>query len=437
MKVLWVTNIPLPEASLLMNEKPVPYGGWLINAAIGLVREKGIKLAISFPKKNITGVKKIKGEGINYYPFSPVGDNLQSLEDNPNLMKIIDDFEPDLVHIFGTEYSHSLAMINICKKKNIHAVISIQGLVSFIAKHYLNGIPARVRKQYTFRDFIKLDNLKQQQRKFMQQGLLEEEALQKAIHVIGRTTWDKACTTLINSNINYHYCSETMRDAFYKDVWRLEKCERYSIFISQGSYPLKGLHFILESMPIILKQFPSAKLYIGGQNITITDNFKQTLKISSYGKYIKKLIKKYNLQNNVVFTGVLSEEEMRNRYIKSHVFVCPSSIENSSNSLGEAMLLGVPSIASDVGGISDLLTHKEEGFLYQADAPYMLAYYISEIFKNNKVALRLSGKSRKKALKLYDKEQNLNRLIEIYNEINAEGENQKILGKRKIYESNG
>ena len=146
-------------------------------------------------------------------------------------------------------------------------------------------------------------------------------------------------------------------------------------------------------------------------------SIKDKLLMTYYGKYIKKMIKKLNLERNVVFTGPLDEKKMCQRYLKSHVFVCPSSIENSPNSLGEAMILGVPSVASYVGGIPDMLKDKEEGFLYQHDSPYMLAQYFCEIFENQDLALKFSKNARERALKTHDRDENTRRLIEIYNEI--------------------
>ena len=49
----------------------------------------------------------------------------------------------------------------------------------------------------------------------------------------------------------------------------------------------------------------------------------------------------------------------------ANVFVMPSSIENHSSTLIEAMIVGVPCVASDVGGISELITHGKTGFLYR------------------------------------------------------------------------
>ena len=174
---------------------------------------------------------------------------------------------------------------------------------------------------------------------------------------------------------------------------------------------------MLEAMPLILKRFPDTKLYVGGKNITKSDTLKDKLKISSYGKYIKENINKNNLQNKVIFVGILDEKQISERYLRSNVFVCPSSIENSPNSLCEAMILGVPCVASDVGGVADLLKHKEEGFVYQSDAPYMLAHYVCEIFANDELALQFSKKARVHAMKTHDAQMNLNTLLSIYEQI--------------------
>ncbi len=415
MNILWITNIPLPDASSLMGEKPIPFGGWLVNAASELIKEQNIVLNVAFPKNDIDKVEVIKGENINYYPFPSVNySDKASMKENANLINIIDESKPDIVHIFGTEFPHTLAMVNVCNLKGITTIISVQGLVSVIAKHYITGLPIQLLNRFTFRDFLKQDNIKQQQRKFEKRGKYEIEALQKVSHIIGRTTWDRACTSFINEDAHYHHCNETLRDVFYRHRWDINQCEKYSIFLSQGSYPIKGLHFVIESLPLLLKRYPNVKLYVGGIDITKYSTLKEKLKISSYGKYIKDLINIHNLQNHIIFTGILNEKQMCELYLKSHVFVCPSSIENSPNSLGEAMMLGVPSVASDVGGIADLLKHKEEGFLYQSDAPYMLAHYICEIFGDDQLALEFSENARKKALKRHDRKLNNERLKEIY-----------------------
>lgn len=418
MKVLWLVNIPLPEVCQLMGEEPSPFGGWLINASKYLATQDNITISIAFPKLKIKDVMEYNGEKIDYFAFPYLDSNDYKLtKDNSYLKTIVKQVQPDIVHVFGTEFAHSLAMVNACIDLEIQSVISIQGLVSYIEKHYLANLPKNVQKRFTFRDFVKQNNILQQKKEFQKRGLLETEAIQKAKHVIGRTTWDRACALQMNPNINYHFCNETLREEFYKNEWSLEKCEKYSIFLSQASYPIKGLHYMLEALPTILGRYPKTKLYIAGSDIAASHNLKDKLKKTSYAKYIATLIQDLNLEKHVFFTGLLDEQQMCRRYLKSNVFVCPSSIENSPNSLGEAMILGVPCVASNVGGISDMLAHEQEGFLYQVDAPYMLAHYVCEIFGNNTLANQISQNTREKGLRTHDKNNNLTGLLSIYSEI--------------------
>jgi len=422
MKILWLTNIPLPEASKLINGFSLPYGGWLDSASESLSAIKDISLSVAFPMRGDEQIRIIVGEKIEFYAFSPNNNKFKDmLIQERQFEEILNKVEPDIVHIYGTEYPYSLVMIDKCNSKNIRSIISIQGLVSVIAKHYLGSIPPKIQKRFTFRDFVRQDNLEQQRRKFASRGKFEIEAIQKAKNIIGRTTWDRACTLQINTDVHYHFCNETLRNEFYKHVWSLDNCEKHSIFISQGSYPIKGLHFMLEAMPIILHRFPDAKLYIAGPNFVKSDTVEEKLRMSSYGKFIKEIIRKNHLMDKIEFTGLLDEKQMCKKYLSANVFVCPSAIENSPNSLGEAMILGVPCVASDVGGVTDMMKHREDGFVYQVDAPYMLAYYVGEIFDNKK-STRIFGKNaREHALKTHDKEKNLERLLSIYSEVIAQG----------------
>ena len=418
MNILWVTNVSLPEANILLKEKPSPFGGWLINAAKDLANKEDVELSIAFPSNKANKLKELKGEKISYYPFVPVKEtDNKTIKYNKSFETLLINLKPDIVHIYGTEIAHTLSMVNVCRKLGVKTVISIQGLVSIYAQHIYANLPLSAVYGFTLRNVLRRDSVYLHKKTFELRGKMEIESLEKTENIIGRTTWDKACSNQINPNAKYHFCNETIREEFYNHQWSIDDCERYSIFLSQGQYPIKGLHYMLEAMPLILKKFPTAKVYISGKDIVKSDSFKDKFLITYYGKYIKKIIKNLDLERNVVFTGPLDEQEMCQRYLKSNVFVCPSSIENSPNSLGEAMVLGIPCVASDVGGVSDMLKHKEEGFVYQTDASYMLAHYICEIFENEDLALKFSKNARQHAIKTHDRDENTRRLIEIYNEI--------------------
>lgn len=419
MRILWVTNIVLPDIARKLNLGAVySIGGWMVGMWNAMKKQKDVELAISFPLYETTDLTIGEVDGARVYGFAQSQRICLHYEESVErqLRQAMDDFQPDIVHIFGTEYMHALAAVRAFGRPE-RTVIGIQGMVSVYAKHFMAGVPDWVQRGRTFRDIAKGDNLIHQRQSFYERARFEIEAIEKVDHVIGRTDWDKACTEQINRQAHYHFCNETLRESFYEHRWELSQCEKHSIFVSQGSYPIKGFHYLLQAMPAILKEYPDAHVYVAGGDITKQDSWKDKLRQSSYGKYICQLIHDNGLQGHVTFTGFLDEQAMCERYYRSHVFVSPSSIENSPNSVGEAMLLGMPVVSSDVGGVKNMMTHGEEGFVYQEDAPYMLAHYVNRIFADDDLAQRLGAAAHVHAAKTHDRTVNGNRLFEIYQDI--------------------
>ena len=119
-------------------------------------------------------------------------------------------------------------------------------------------------------------------------------------------------------------------------------------------------------------------------------------------------------------SGSINEQEMAKMYVKAHVFVCPSSIENSSNSLGEAQIIGTPAIASYVGGVPDMAEHEKTALLYRFEEYEMLAYFIVRIFSDADLAERLSENGRIVARKRHDEDVNASTLLNIYRKMEVE-----------------
>lgn len=412
MKVLWVCNIVIPRISKAISEKPRNVGGWLTGISNALLSSDKVELAICFPyNKTIHG----KTEKLEYFGLSSgSSDEFES---------IIKEFEPDILHIWGTESKHSKNALVAAQKLNVLArsVVSIQGLVSIYAKHYYASLPHKVIRRWSISDVLVKGNIAVQKRKLEKRGLDEETAIKTAVNIIGRTDWDRACVERINPDAKYYFCNETLRDSFYSNAgkWSYENCERHSIFVSQSHYPIKGFHLMLEALKDVVRVYPDTVLYTTGDS-PFKKGISSFIRRSYYKKYIGKLINKYALTNNVVFLENLDEKQMCERFLKSNVFVCCSSIENSPNSLGEALLLGVPVVSSDVGGVKNMVKHETEGFVYPYDEPYMCAYYIKKIFADDELASRISKAGNIHGKALFDIEKNLNRLVEIYTEIKKE-----------------
>lgn len=433
MKVLWLCNILLPAIAKTLGQPYSNREGWLTgiyekicrdkNAGAGSKeesrRQEHVQLGICFPCEEIQETDfRIEESGVKCYAFK---ENLGTPEIYDSAMEkrfidILEDFEPDMVHIFGTEFPHTLAMVKAFARPE-RTLIGIQGLCYACADAYMADLPERVISRRTFRDRIKKDSISQQQEKFRIRGEREKEALKSVCNITGRTQFDREETGRINPKADYFFMNETMRSPFYSGKWEAEKCIPHSIFLSQGDYPLKGFHYVLQAMPKILESCPDACVYVAGSSIINYETWKEKIKISSYGKYLRELIKAGNLEKHVVMLGKLTAQEMKEQFLKSSLYLCPSSLENSPNSLGEAMLLGVPAAAADVGGIKSLMEDEKEGLLYEAGNVDQLARAVIRMWKEPEETMKRAKAARKRAYITHDGDANYRRMLEIYREI--------------------
>jgi glycosyltransferase involved in cell wall biosynthesis len=417
MRILWCVNILLPDVARAIGDMPIPFGGWLVSLSSDLANIEGIKLAIA----TVYSGRELKILEINriIYYLIPGGPKAMLGKDREELKKcwqgVVSDFRPDLFHLHGTEYAHGLALLEACS--DIPSVVSIQGLVSVYEKYYYAGMEFfDVFLRLSFRDIIKLDPLWNGRRSFRKRATFEREIIQRINNVIGRTNWDYANVKAINPTIKYFHCYESLRNPFYESKWDISNIQRHSIFTNQAIYPLKGLHILLKALSLIKKDFPDVKLYVPGYKLW-GKTLKERLKITGYGLYIKKLIKNLGIEDNVVFRGMLSAEKLADMLIKTHIFVIPSAVENSPNSLAEAMILGVPCVGAYSGGIPDMLENGRLGFLYPFMEEAMLAEYIRRIFENDELALKFSEAGRESAQMRHDRKRISKTMVELYKEI--------------------
>ncbi len=424
MRVLWLCNIMLPIVAKALGKETSNKEGWLDGLSVQLLKngaENRIELGVCFPVPMDAEPMKGKAAGLTYYGFmeNTVKPEVYDATLETVLKEILDDFQPEIVHIFGTEYPHTLAMTKSAGDKT-KVVIGVQGICSRIAKSYMANLPEYVQKRFLFRDFVKQDNISQQQKKFELRGRNEISAIQNVSYVIGRTDWDREMISRMNPRAEYFVLNETMRPVFYEKHWSMEQCERNTIFFSQANYPLKGFHYLLEALPEILQVFPDTRVYVAGDVITGHNSLYDRIKLSSYGKYCLSLMKKNDLSDKVIFLGKLSGEEMCEQYMKCHLFVSASELENSPNSVGEAMLLGMPVVSSKVGGVPSLIQDGKEGILYPSHDTKKLAEAVKSIFENDELAKQYGTAAKERAAKTHNPEDNYQKLLAIYEQLGRE-----------------
>ena len=372
----------------------------MIGAANALLLNPEIQLIVATVSAKVKKLIKLEGDRITYYVL-PMGRGNQCVnsEYEPLWKQVKSEVCPDVVHIHGTEYSHGYSYMRACGCDNV--VISIQGLTSTYYYYYYYGMSkADIYRNLTLRDLLK-GSVISAQKKFKKRSIYEKEMLRMAHHVIGRTSWDKSHVLALNPKVKYHFCNEILRSEFYDgERWSYDKCIKHSIFLSQAGYPIKGLHQVLKAMPLVLEQYPDAIVRVAGSDITQIFTFKQRIRLSGYGKYIRSIMRQNNLEDKVFFTGSLDAEQMKREYLNANVFICPSSIENSPNSLGEAQILGTPCVASYVGGVMDMMIGDEQ-HLYRFEEIEMLATKICEVFaaKDKLVDMRMEASERHDSIK--------------------------------------
>lgn len=416
MRVLWVSLVEFPPLSTSLGKSVVPSCGWLWSSAKAIIQfvpnlEMGV-IIYSYGKK----YEKHRVDGISYYMIPSKSMRRPDKNQIGSCKKAIIDFQPDLIHIHGTEHSLALA---VCRANigQIPIVANIQGLAGAYAQYADGGLNAKdMMFNMTPLDFFRDTLMLRAQQAMAERAESENEVIRSLTDVIGRTQWDHDNVVAINQKIRYHFMNETLRDSFYEEpVWHYANCRKHTIFVSNSGVPLKGAHQVLKALPIILRAYPDAQVNFCGSSV-MNNDWKSIIHFQGYHLYLRRLVKRLHLQANVKFLGTLTEQQMKQAYLNANVYVMPSAIENSPNSLCEAQTLGVPTVASYVGGVPSLVEDGCTGYLYRYEEINMLAQIIIRLFSQTDFRT-LSQNEQEIARKRHDKERNAERLLKIYQRI--------------------
>lgn len=115
--------------------------------------------------------------------------------------------------------------------------------------------------------------------------------------------------------------------------------------------------------------------------------------------------------------GTLSEEAVAGQLLESDAYIQVSHIENSPNSVCEAMLAGIPVIASFAGGTGSLLRDGEHGVLVQDGDPYVLAGAMQEVAGQPEGYRAMAAEARRVAQRRHDPAAIVAGMMERYREI--------------------
>jgi len=411
-KILWLTGIVIPQASELIDGTKVPFGGWVSQMIDKLSKIDEFKIGVAMKSSFKELVVKEKN-GVTFY-FLPQNKKNRFDVYNSDCLQVLDDFNPDLVHAEGSEQKYTNTFLSLWKGKN---VLSLQGVLNGYEPYEFGGLNLyRYLLSFNLKNsFFASLMLLNKKFVFDRRLKIEKDSIKKANNILGRTSWDRANSYFYNPKAPYYHCARILRPVFYKIKQKQEEVIEHSVFIGNSAQPRKGAHFVLEAISLLKEEFPNIKLYITGHKYD--KNLKDWKSYFGYRAFLHRRIKKLGLEKNIVFLGVLQGEEMAEQLSKMNVYVMSSTIENSPNTLGEAMIMGVPCVTSYNGGVPDMATNGIEALHYRDNDPRMLAYQIKRIFDDKTLAKTLSKNAIRKANFTHNPDLNLQDLIDCYRTI--------------------
>jgi len=391
LKVVWLAPYQLsllkPHISFTKKSFPERAAPWIEHLSNELGKLENIELTIITKSAHIIKDLTINKNGIKFiilkynFPFTNKGfpkklpiDKIFSYYPLPGkIRKLIKKINPDIVHAHGTESVFSLA----AQKSNFPYIISIQGLI-----HIIN---------------------KTAKRKDIHQEKIEISTIKNG-HFFGcRTIWDKAEVLKFNSKANIKYLPEAIDPLFFNVKWNPQK-EKHIAFVGNITEN-KGIHILIDTFIKLKKRGIKLNLdIIGGGNTPL----KNTL--------ISKL-ENEGFDQSVFWHGYIPHSQMQHILSKSYLFVLPTFIDNSPNSLCEAMVMGMPCIASNVGGVPSLINNGVNGLLVEKNNIDELAEKIQLLLENNNLSMQLGSQASIDAFNRHHPKMVANQTIKVYKEI--------------------
>ncbi|WP_297696235.1 glycosyltransferase [uncultured Eudoraea sp.] len=321
-------------------------------------------------------------------------------------LAIVDEFRPDVILFFGTESDYALLIPQL----EVPTLIWFQGNLTVYHRMYKIGIPIyKTLLNEKFKDVLKGDSLFHRYLHFKQLVKREKQIFRGAENFIGRTDWDRRVVSTMAPQANYYHCDEPMRMPFHKSIWKgRRESEKFVITTTIQNNVYKGLETIFEALKLLVNRTPLKIEW-------------RIIGISGDTAYVKTALERARVSSSMVsmvkFLGLKSSQEVVQELISANLYVHPSHIENSPNAVQEAMLLGMPVIATNVGGTPSLLTDGKEGLLVQNNDPYALAGAILDIYRNPERAQIMGEKARELAKVRNDGEKICSDLINIFNQL--------------------
>jgi glycosyltransferase involved in cell wall biosynthesis len=415
MRILWFSNTPSLASQKLGGDPNL--GGWISSLEKQLSKIEDIELGIAFPFwHDSPETFTIDRTSYFTFPYPKEKGRIRGLKERwtykiepkntiDYYFTIIEKFKPDLIHIFGTERSYGLVQ----KTCRTPVIVQIQGNLTICTEKWFSGISSgQVLKYSNKKNLVYGYGIFHQFNLLRKRAAIERIILANTKNVIGRTDWDKRITRVFAPESKYYHCDELLRDEFYSTrKWSIPERNNHRIFSTLNPAPYKGLEVILKTASIL----KASKRIDFEWHIAGVKGNEEIIAI------IEKSLDLRFQDNNVKFKGSVNARDLYTSLFDSTCYVHPSHIENSPNSVCEAMISGLPIIATNAGGIPSIIKDGEDGILVQNGDPYALAGAIIELLTSPVKMKLFSEGAQQKAIVRHNPSKVIKDILGIYENV--------------------
>lgn len=320
-------------------------------------------------------------------------------------LRVVNDFRPDVVLFFGTESDFPL----IIPQLTVPSIIWFQGNLTVYERMYENGISVNKALYHNSLKEIGMgDSILHESMGFKNLVQREKQIFSFAKNFIGRTAWDRRLVDIMAPQANYFHCDEPMRQPFIKNKWtQIKSRDRFVIVTTIQENLYKGLETVFETSYLLADRLDKP---LEWRVIGIPEG-------TAYAKAARKIANFPPSNSTVKLLGRKDCSELVEELLDADLYVHPSHIENSPNAVQEAMLLGMPVIATNVGGTPSLLIDGKEGILVQSKDPFAMAGAILELYKSPDKAKKMGENARKLGLIRNDSKEICSELLNIFDQV--------------------
>ena len=415
MRVLWLVPVQLPAAT---GDASMAGGGWLEGLRYALERfEPGIELGIA--ARGSEWVAPVQRGNATHYSLGPWGGSrcrataegwgLTTMRGQlaGEVQDIAKRFQPDLVHVHGTEHVLGFAATGC----DAPVVATLQGLATVCEHFMLDAAPLRdVVRSTATRSFLRGAGLVPNYFRMKRRAADERAIIRGLRFFMGQTEWDRTVLSFLNPPATYFHSDCVAQPLYYDALWAAPAADRHTILCTGGAAPYKGLETLLTAMTILRAAGRTdIRLRIAG-----------AVEGSSMWATLEDIVRRGGTEDQVVWLGRLHVEALVAEAMHADAFVLPSHIDNQPNALIEAMLMGMPVAAGAVGGVPELVEHEVSGLLYHDREPFALAGALVRLLDDPEFATSLGREARRVAHARHDPEAIAHRTRSVYDTILSE-----------------